>query len=148
MKKLQRDALVQLIEGSAEPVLVARVDSPDWPVVLCNPAFDALARSGSPVEQPFADVIERLIGRDFALEISEAVRAGQETTLAVKYSVANACWLCGRCRPLAVTVPVTMLRIGAGRWAPTARTARCIRNWCVQNAEFATCQETIRLPDF
>lgn len=84
MGKLQSEALVQLIEGSAEPVLVARVDSGDWPVVLCNPAFDALARTASPLEQPFADVIERLIGREYALEISETVRAGQETSIAVE----------------------------------------------------------------
>jgi diguanylate cyclase (GGDEF)-like protein len=81
--KLQREVLAQLIGGSAEPLLVARVDSGDWPVVLSNPAFDALARSKSPLAQPFADVIERLIGREYAVEISEAVRAGQETSLAV-----------------------------------------------------------------
>jgi diguanylate cyclase (GGDEF)-like protein len=83
-KKLQSDALIQLIDGSAEPVLVARVDSGDWPVVLCNAAFDSLARTASPLEQPFADVLERLIGREFALEISETVRAGQETSIAVE----------------------------------------------------------------
>lgn len=84
MKKLQSEALVQLIDGSAEPILVARIDSGDWPVVLCNAAFDALARTTSPVEQPFADVIERLIGRELALEISETVRTGQETSIAVE----------------------------------------------------------------
>ena len=84
MGKLQSEALIQLIDGCAEPVLVARVDSGDWPVVLCNAAFDALARSASPLGQAFADVIERLIGREFALEISETIRAGQETSIAVE----------------------------------------------------------------
>ena len=81
---MHSEALVQLIDGSAEPVLVARVDSGDWPVVLCNAAFDSLARAASALEQPFADVIERLIGREHALEISETVRAGQETSMAVE----------------------------------------------------------------
>lgn len=84
MGKLKSEALIQLIEGSAEPVLVARVDSSDWPVVLCNAAFDALARCESPLDQPFADVIEHLVGREFAVEISETVRAGQETSIAVE----------------------------------------------------------------
>lgn len=81
--KLQRDLLEQLIRGSAEPMLAAQVDSADWPVVLCNPAFDAIARAPSVIKQPFADVIEKLVGRELALEISETVRAGQETSVAV-----------------------------------------------------------------
>lgn len=84
MKKLQQGILEQVIAGSAEPLLVARVDSADWPVVLCNPAFDAISRTDSPLQQPFADVVEKLIGRELALEISETIRAGQETSLAVE----------------------------------------------------------------
>jgi diguanylate cyclase (GGDEF)-like protein len=83
MKNLQCKLLEQLIRDSAEPMLVAQVDSADWPVVLCNPAFEAISRAKAMLQRPFADVIEALIGRELALEISETVRAGQETSLAV-----------------------------------------------------------------
>ena len=43
MKALQRKILEQLIAGSAEPVVVAQINSADWPVVLCNPAFVGIA---------------------------------------------------------------------------------------------------------
>lgn len=84
MKKLQAKVLEKLIAGSAEPLLVTRIDSADWPVVLSNPAFDSLSRNDSPLQKPFADVVEKLIGRDLALEVGETVRAGQETSLAVE----------------------------------------------------------------
>jgi len=84
MKKLKRQVLEQLISGSAEPMLVARIDQPDWPVVLCNQAYEALAGERSPLKEPFADVVENMVGRDLALEISETIRAGQETTIAIE----------------------------------------------------------------
>ena len=84
MKALPNDVLLELIGGAAEPLIVARVDRPDWPVAFCNQAFQELA-SGAPRDgKPFADVIERLLGRELAVEISEAVRAGQKTTLPVE----------------------------------------------------------------
>ncbi len=83
MKALQRKDLEQLIAGSAEPVVVAQINSADWPVVLCNPAFEGIAGKEEIHKKPFADVIEKLVGRDLALEISETIRAGQETTLPV-----------------------------------------------------------------
>ncbi|MDH4046773.1 MAG: GGDEF domain-containing protein [Gammaproteobacteria bacterium] len=86
MKDLDRKVLQQVIGGSAEPMLVARIDSADWPIVLSNPAFNALARSESTLQEPLADVVEKMIGRDLALEISETIRAGQETSLAVELS--------------------------------------------------------------
>jgi diguanylate cyclase (GGDEF)-like protein len=84
MKKLKRSVLEQLISGSVEPMLVARIDLPDWPVVLGNVAFEGLAGGKSVLEEPFADVIEQLLGRDLALEISETVRAGHDTSLAIE----------------------------------------------------------------
>lgn len=84
MKALQRKILEQLIAGSAEPLIVARTDRPDWPVLLCNPAFDAIAGDQSAMQRPFADVIEQLVGREMALEISETVRSGQETSIPVE----------------------------------------------------------------
>jgi len=85
MKKLTRDVLQQLIDGSAEPVFVARIDHPDWPVVLSNPAFVSIAGDNDVVNKPLADVVEQLVGRDLALEISETVRGGHETSIAVEH---------------------------------------------------------------
>lgn len=84
MKALHRDILEQLIEASAEPVLVARVDRPDWPVVLRNSAFAALSGEIPALDRPLADIVEQLIGRELALEVSETVRAGQENTVPVE----------------------------------------------------------------
>ena len=81
MKRLKRGILEQLVAGTAEPLLVARIDSPDWPVVFCNPAFEDLAGTESVRGRPLADVIEQLLGRELALEISESIRSGQETTI-------------------------------------------------------------------
>jgi len=84
MKKLTRDVLQQLIEGSAEPVFVARIDHPDWPVVLSNPAFASIADDSDVLNKPLADVVEQLVGRELALEISETVRSGHESSIAVE----------------------------------------------------------------
>ena len=86
MKPLQRKILEQLIAGSAEPLVVAQINSPDWPVVLCNPAFEGIAGATDVQQKPFADVVEQLVGRDLALEISETIRAGHETTIPVEVS--------------------------------------------------------------
>ena len=86
MKALQRTILEQLIAGSAEPIIVARVDRPDWPVVLCNEAFDAIGGEQAATNRPFADVVEQMIGRELALEVSESVRSGQETSIPIEIS--------------------------------------------------------------
>ena len=84
LKKLTRDVLQQLIDSSAEPVFVARIDHPDWPVVLSNPAFAAISGDSEVLKKPLADVVEQLVGRDLALEISETVRGGHESSIAVE----------------------------------------------------------------
>jgi len=84
MTEPSREILEQLIEGSAEPVFVARIDRPDWPVVLANTAFGSLTGYLPVRGKPLADVVEQLVGRDLALEISESIRGGQETTIAVE----------------------------------------------------------------
>lgn len=84
MNTLPSKILEQLVEGSAEPVIVARIDQPDWPVELCNPAFEGIVGSRSPVSRPFADVVEQLVGRELALEISKTVHSGQETSIPVE----------------------------------------------------------------
>jgi diguanylate cyclase (GGDEF)-like protein len=65
-------------------MLVARIDHPDWPVVLSNEAYDRLADDRAALSKPLADVVENIVGRDLALEISETIRDGQETTIAIE----------------------------------------------------------------
>jgi diguanylate cyclase (GGDEF)-like protein len=84
MKKLKRKTLNQLIAGSAEPLIVVQIDRPEWPVVLCNPAFEAIAGEQSAIHRPFADVVEQLLGRELAVEVSEILRSGQETSITVE----------------------------------------------------------------
>lgn len=84
VKPLQRDILEQVIDASAEPVLVARVDRPDWPVVLASSAFGALSGDKPALDRPLADVVEQMIGRELALEVSETVRACQDNTIPVE----------------------------------------------------------------
>lgn len=83
METVNRRILEQVIAESAEPVLVVRVDHSEWPVALSNGAFAALG--GEQADgRPFADVIEHMVGRELALEISEAVRSKQETSFPVE----------------------------------------------------------------
>ena len=79
MKAIKRKILEEVIKASAEPLVIVRVDHPDWPVVLSNAAFAAIG-ADDPGEQPFANVIEQIVGRELALEISESLRARQETS--------------------------------------------------------------------
>jgi diguanylate cyclase (GGDEF)-like protein len=84
MSEPDRDVLESLIEGSAEPVFVARIDHPDWPVVMANAAFGSMTEFAPVRDKPLADVVEQLVGRELALEISETIRGGHETTIAVE----------------------------------------------------------------
>jgi len=83
MEPVNRRILEQVIAESAEPVLVVRVDHSQWPVALSNRAFAAIG-GDQPDGKPFADVIEQMVGRELALEISEAVRSKQETSFPVE----------------------------------------------------------------
>ncbi len=80
---IERRILEQVVAASAEPLVIVRVDHPDWPVELSNPAFDAIGGADTR-DKPFADVIEQLVGRELALEISETVRSKQETSFPVE----------------------------------------------------------------
>lgn len=80
---INRKILEQVIKSSAEPLVILRVDHPDWPVELSNPAFDAIGGEDTR-KKPFADVIEKLVGRELALEISETVRSQRETSFPVE----------------------------------------------------------------
>ena len=83
MTSVHPDILEQVIAETAEPVVIVRVDQSEWPVMLCNRAFTTLANAGAQ-GQPFADVIEDMVGREIALDISEAVRSRQETSFPVE----------------------------------------------------------------
>lgn len=83
MKAVKRKVLQQVLAGITEPVLVVRIDHPDWPVALANPAFGKIC-SDDVVDKPFADVVEDLGGRDLALEVSESVRSKEETSFPVE----------------------------------------------------------------
>jgi len=80
---INRKILEQVIEASAEPLIIVRVDHPDWPVVMSNRAFESIGGEDTR-KKPFADVIEQLVGRELALEISETVRSKQETSFPVE----------------------------------------------------------------
>jgi diguanylate cyclase (GGDEF)-like protein len=83
MTAINRKILEQVIKASAEPLVIVRVDRPDWPVALSNAAFESIGGEDTR-NKPFADVIEQLVGRELALEISESVRAQQETSFPVE----------------------------------------------------------------
>ncbi|MDJ0794614.1 MAG: GGDEF domain-containing protein [Woeseiaceae bacterium] len=83
MSGIDHNVLEQVLAGTAEPLLVVRIDQPDWPVALANPAFANITRD-EVHDQPFADVIENLAGRELALEVSESVRSQQETSFPVE----------------------------------------------------------------
>jgi diguanylate cyclase (GGDEF)-like protein len=79
MKNIEREILQQVLAGTVEPIVVISVDQPDWPVALANQAFERLRKEDT-VGKPFADVIDELASRDLALEVSESIRSGQETS--------------------------------------------------------------------
>lgn len=83
MEPVKRDILEAVLAGTIEPLLVVRIDQPDWPVAFANSAFRGIG--GDDVAgKPFADVVEALGGRELALEVSESVRSQQETSLPVE----------------------------------------------------------------
>jgi len=83
MKSVNRKILEQVIAAATEPVMIVRLDHTDWPVVMANPAFESIGGDES-IKKPFADVIEDLVGRELALEISESLRLQQESSFAVE----------------------------------------------------------------
>jgi diguanylate cyclase (GGDEF)-like protein len=82
---IHQHILEQVIAATAEPLIIVRVDHPDWPVALTNKAFEAM-QGDNCHDQPFADVVEQLVGREFALDIAEAVRSEQETSFPFELS--------------------------------------------------------------
>lgn len=83
MKRINRKILEEVIASTAEPTLLVRIDQSNWPVALANPAFASITTE-TVLQQPFADVIEQIAGRDLALEVSETVRSQQESNLSIE----------------------------------------------------------------
>lgn len=83
MKAVSRKILEQVIAATTEPVLVVRIDQPDWPVALANPAFRSISVDDV-LGKPFADVVEAIAGRELALEVSETVRSQDEASLPIE----------------------------------------------------------------
>ena len=83
IESIPRIILEQVIAATSEALLVVRIDQPDWPVVLANPAFAAIT-SEEVLKKPFADVIEDLACREMAIEVSETVRAQEEASLPIE----------------------------------------------------------------
>ena len=56
MEPVRRKVLEQVLAGTVEPVVIVRVDQPDWPVALSNPASDtpvmALMSGTRPAKAP------------------------------------------------------------------------------------------------
>jgi diguanylate cyclase (GGDEF)-like protein len=74
--------LEQVLAAAGEPIVIVRVDHPDWPVALASESFATIG--GDSVDRPFADVVEQLVGRDLALEVSRTLRSRQETSFPVE----------------------------------------------------------------
>lgn len=83
MKAVSQKILQQVIAAASEPVLLVRIDQPDWPVVLVNPAYSTISENDV-LNEAFADVIEDLAGRELALEVSETVRSLEEASLPIE----------------------------------------------------------------
>jgi len=83
MTAIDQSIFEQVIDASSEAVVIVSLDRTDWPIVLANAAFEEISGDGS-LSRPFADVIEALVGRDLALEVSATFRSCQETSFPVE----------------------------------------------------------------
>ena len=83
MTDIDQAIFEQVINGSSEAVVIVRLDHTDWPIVLANAAFEEIGGEGAQ-SRPFAEVIETLVGRDLALEVSATFRSSQETSFPVE----------------------------------------------------------------
>ncbi len=86
MAEIPNDVLLELVAATSEPVLLIRVDSPDWPIELANPAFQALSEGVEPLNKPFPDVMQPMIGKDMTREASAALRTLEAATIPVDVS--------------------------------------------------------------
>jgi diguanylate cyclase (GGDEF)-like protein len=82
MSDVHGEILAQVIGACREAILLVNLDHPDWPVLLANSAYAEIGGDNA-VGRPAADVVEGLVGRELALEISESLRNRQETSYPV-----------------------------------------------------------------
>ncbi|HEX5787580.1 MAG TPA: diguanylate cyclase [Woeseiaceae bacterium] len=82
MSNIEAAILEEAIGASREALLLVNLDQSEWPVVLANAAFSEVGGADA-LGRPVADVVESLVGRELALEVSESLRTRQETSYAV-----------------------------------------------------------------
>ena len=85
MDRLSNHHLLQVLANTGEPLLIVSLDKPDWPIVFANDAFRAISKEGANSES-FADLLDGLLGREMAMDISDALRARRESTFAVDFA--------------------------------------------------------------
>ncbi len=85
MTDIPVSVLCAIVEHSADPVLLVNTAQAEWPVCLANAAFRQLAGDIA-LEGPLADACEALLGRDAAMDISEAVRSREATRIPIELS--------------------------------------------------------------
>ncbi|MEM9208738.1 MAG: diguanylate cyclase [Pseudomonadota bacterium] len=83
MAGIPTDVLLELVAAISEPVLLVRVDSPDWPIELANPAFHALSDDAELLNTSFPEVIQPMIGKEMTREASAALRTLEAATIPV-----------------------------------------------------------------
>ncbi|MDJ0759735.1 MAG: diguanylate cyclase [Woeseiaceae bacterium] len=84
MDRLSKHHLLQVLTDIGEPLLIVSLDKPDWPIVFSNDAFASIAKDEA-TSECFADLMDRLLGREMAMEISDALRARRESSFAVDF---------------------------------------------------------------
>lgn len=86
METVSTAVLRSLVAASAEPQLLLRIDSPDWPVVYSNPAFKALSGTGKEDGMAFPDVLQPMIGAERTRDASRALRNREAVKIPVDIS--------------------------------------------------------------
>ncbi|MDJ0917280.1 MAG: diguanylate cyclase [Woeseiaceae bacterium] len=84
MDRLSKHHLLQVLTDIGEPLLIVSLDKPDWPIVFSNEAFASIAKDEA-TSEGFADLMDRLLGREMAIEISDALRARHASSFAVDF---------------------------------------------------------------
>lgn len=83
MDRLSKHHLLQVLADIGEPLLIVSLDKPDWPIVFANDASAAIWKEAAN-SSSFADLLDGLLGREMAIDISDALRARRESTFAVE----------------------------------------------------------------
>ena len=83
MSLLPADILEAVLKHLPDPVIIVNSGHSEWPVSFANAAFRDLAGTVS-LNGPVADMCEKLIGRNAAVDVSEAIRRREATRIPVE----------------------------------------------------------------